>query len=153
MIHEHFIFGYPGFQGDVTLGPFIEEEALETAIGIARHIMSFGIKSVVDPTPNECGRNPKYEKMFFRAAARVQLETGIVILTHTQEGTMGPQQVQLLIDNGADPSRIIIGHMCGNTNPDYHKEVMDQGVRIAFDRFGIQGIAGAPFDHELSIRF
>jgi phosphotriesterase-related protein len=224
LIHEHFIFGYPGFQGDVTLGAFNEETALEEAINIARYMQSFGVKTVVDPTPNECGRNPEflkkiseatglqivcatgyyyegegatpyfkfrqalgtaeeeiyqmfkkeltdgisdsgikpgviklasskdeiteYEKMFFRAGARVQQETGAVILTHTQEGTMGPEQVRLLIENGADPGKIIIGHMCGNTDPEYHKQVMDQGVRIGLDRFGIQGMVGAPFDQE-----
>jgi phosphotriesterase-related protein len=224
LIHEHFIFGYPGFQGDVTLGAFNEESALEEAINIARYMQSFGVKTVVDPTPNECGRNPEflkkiseatglqiicatgyyyegegatpyfkfrqalgtaeeeiyemfkkeltegiagsgiipgviklasskdeiteYEKMFFRAGARVQQETGAVILTHTQEGTMGPEQARLLIENGADPGKIIIGHMCGNTTPEYHKQVMDQGVRIGLDRFGIQGMVGAPFDQE-----
>ncbi|WP_462411801.1 phosphotriesterase family protein [Neobacillus sp. Marseille-QA0830] len=224
LIHEHIIFGYPGYQGDVTLGPFNEEEVLEQAIGIARQMQSYGVETVVDPTPNECGRNPlflkkvseatglniicatgyyyegegappyfkfrqglgtaeqeiyemfkveitegiagtgikpgiiklassrdritEYEQMFFRAAAKVQQETGIVILTHTQEGTMGPEQAKMLIELGADPSKIIIGHMCGNTNPDYHKQVLDQGVRIGFDRFGIQMMVGAPFDHE-----
>jgi phosphotriesterase-related protein len=224
LIHEHFVFGYPGYQGDVTLGRFNEEEALAAAVGAARQMMSFGVKTVVDPTPNECGRNPlflkkvseasglqiicatgyyyegegappyfklrqglgtaeeeiyemfkkeitegiagtgikpgiiklasskdeitEYEKMFFRAAAKVQKETGIVILTHTQEGTMGPEQARMLIELGVDPSKIIIGHMCGNTNPAYHKEVLDQGVRIGFDRFGIQVLVGAPFDHE-----
>jgi phosphotriesterase-related protein len=224
LIHEHFIFGYPGYQGDVTLGAFKEAEALEAAIGVARQMMSFGVQTVVDPTPNECGRNPlflkkiseatglqiicatgyyyegegappyfkmrqglgsaeeeiyemfkteisegiagtgikpgiiklassknqisEYEKMFFRAAARIHKKTGIVILTHTQEGTMGPEQARMLIEQGVDPSKIIIGHMCGNTNPAYHKEVMDQGVRIGFDRFGIQGLVGAPFDQE-----
>lgn len=224
LIHEHFIFGYPGFQGDVTLGAFKEDKVLEAAIGVARLMQSFGVQTVVDPTPNECGRNPlflkkiseatglqiicatgyyyegegappyfkfrqalgtaeqeiyemfkieitegiagtgikpgiiklasskdqitEYEKMFFRAAARVQRETGTVILTHTQEGTMGPEQARLLIELGADPSKIIIGHICGNTDPAYHKEVMDQGVRVGFDRFGIQGMVGAPFDQE-----
>lgn len=224
LIHEHFIFGYPGFQGDVTLGAFNEEAALEEAINIARQMQSFGVRTVVDPTPNECGRNPEflkkiseatglqiicatgyyyegegatpyfkfrqalgtaeeeiyemfkkeltegiagtgikpgviklasskdeiteYEKIFFRAGARIQQETGAVILTHTQEGTMGPEQVRLLMENGADPGKIIIGHMCGNTDPEYHKQVLDQGVRIGFDRFGIQGMVGAPFDQQ-----
>lgn len=224
LIHEHFVFGYPGYQGDVTIGAFNEEEALESAIGAARQMMSFGVQTVVDPTPNECGRDPfflkkiseatglqiicatgyyyegegatsyfklrqglgtaeeeiyemfkkeitegiagtgikpgiiklasskdeitEYEKMFFRAAARVHQETGIVILTHTQEGTMGPEQAKYLIELGVDPSKIIIGHMCGNLNPSYHKKVLDQGVRIGFDRFGIQVLVGAPFDQE-----
>ena len=222
LVHEHFIFGYPGFQGDVTLGRFDQEEALNESIMVARQMMSHGVKTVVDPTPNECGRDPlflrkiseatglqivcgtgyyyegegappyfmfrqglgtgeqdiyemfkaevtegiagtgikpgiiklasskdritDYEKMFFRAAAKVQQETGIIILTHTQEGTMGPEQAQLLLEHGADPARIIIGHMCGNTDPEYHKATMDQGVMIGFDRFGIQGLVGAPPD-------
>lgn len=38
--------------------------------------------------------------------------------------------------------------MCGNTNPEYHQKVLDQGVQIAFDRFGLQGLVGTPFDSE-----
>lgn len=224
LIHEHFMFGYPGYQGDVTLGSFHREEALEFAVGVARQLRSYGVQTVVDPTPNECGRDPlflrdiseqaglqiicatgyyyegegappyfkfrkglgtaeqdiyemfkveveegiagtgikpgiiklassrdqitNYEKMFFEAAAKIQQETGIVLLTHTQEGTMGPEQAEFLIERGADPSKIILGHMCGNTDPEYHKRALDQGVRIGFDRFGIQGLVGAPFDHE-----
>lgn len=224
LIHEHFVFGYPGYQGDVTIGAFKEDEALEFACGIARQIMSHGVKTVVDPTPNECGRDPlflkkiseatglqiicatgyyyegegapayfkfrralgtaeleiyemfkkeitegigttgikpgiiklasskdtitDYEKMFFHAAAKVHQKTGIVLLTHTQKGAMGPEQAKLLIELGADPSKIIIGHMDGNASLEYQKAVMDQGVKIGFDRFGIQGVGGTPSDQE-----
>ncbi|WP_019415581.1 phosphotriesterase [Paenisporosarcina sp. TG20] len=224
LIHEHFIFGYPGFQGDSTLGPFNHEKAVEAGIAAAEKMMSHGVKTVVDPTPNECGRNPEvlkeisqrsglqiicatgfyyegegappyfkfraslgsaeqeisemfmkeikdgigqtnikpgiiklasskdvitdYEKMFFRAAAKAQQETGITVLTHTQEGTMGPEQAQLLVELGADPSSIVIGHMCGNTDPAYHKRTLETGVNIALDRFGLQGMVGAPFDQQ-----
>lgn len=224
LIHEHFVFGYPGFHGDDSLLGFDEQDALETGITIALQLLSFGVDTVVDPTPNECGRNPEllkeisertglqivcatgfyyegegaapflkfrqglgtaeeeiyemfkkeitegirntgikpgiiklasrkgviteYERMFFKAAARVHLEEGTVILTHTQEGTMGPDQVELLIDLGCDPKKIVIGHMCGNTDTDYHEKVLEKGVFIAFDRFGIQGMGGAPNDNE-----
>jgi phosphotriesterase-related protein len=224
LIHEHFVFGYPGFHGDDSLGGFDEQDALETGITIALQLLSFGVDTVVDPTPNECGRNPEllkeisertglqivcatgfyyegegatpyfkfrqglgtaeeeiyemfkkeitegirntgikpgiiklasskgviteYERMFFKAAARVHLEEGTVILTHTQEGTMGPDQVELLIDLGCDPKKIVIGHMCGNTDTDYHVKVLEKGAFIAFDRFGIQGMVGAPNDDE-----
>jgi phosphotriesterase-related protein len=89
-----------------------------------------------------------YEKMFFKVAARVQKETGITIVTHTQEGTMGPEQAELLVSEGADPSRILIGHMDGNTDINYHIRTLEQGVFVGFDRFGIQGFVGAPMDSE-----
>jgi len=224
LIHEHFLFGYPGFEGDVTLGPFNQKEAVENAVIAARNMMKNGVETVIDPTPNECGRNPEvlkkvaeitglqiicatgfyyegegappyfkfrqmlgtaerdiyemfitevndgiaktgirpgiiklasskdeitpYERMFFEAAARVHRETGILLVTHTQEGTMGPEQAKLLIDLGVDPTKIIIGHMCGNTDPAYHKRVLQTGVKIGFDRFGIQQFVGAPMDEE-----
>ncbi|WP_308211912.1 hypothetical protein [Neobacillus cucumis] len=111
-------------------------------------IAGTGIKPGIIKLASSKDETTEYEKMFFRAAARVQQETGIVILTHTQEGTMGPEQARMRIEHGADPNKIIIGHMCGNTNPEYHKEVMDEGVRIGFDRFGIQVLAGAPLDQD-----
>lgn len=224
LIHEHFVFGYPGFHGDETLGGFDELEAIEAGVKAALAVQKHGVKTVVDPTPNECGRNPEvlkaiseeaglqiicstgfyyegegatpyfkfrqslgtaekdiyemfyeeitsgigqtgirpgyiklatskdeitpYERMFFEAAAKVHKETGIRIITHTQEGTMGPEQARLLTELGVDPNKIVIGHMCGNTNPEYHKETMKYGVKIGFDRFGIQKLVGAPMDDE-----
>ncbi|WP_347549973.1 phosphotriesterase-related protein [Pseudalkalibacillus hwajinpoensis] len=224
LVHEHFAFGYPGFSGDVSLGAFNFQEALQVGISVAENVMAHGVKTVVDPTPNECGRNPEllkkissetglqiicatgyyyegegappyfkfrqglgtaeqdiyemfikeikdgigatgvkpgviklasskdiitdYELMFFKAAARVHKETGITILTHTQEGTMGPEQANLLIEEGVNPQSIIIGHMCGNTDVAYHIKTLETGVNIGFDRFGIQGLVGAPFDKE-----
>lgn len=40
----------------------------------------------------------------------------------------------------------MIGHMDGNTDVSYHIVTLEHGVNIAFDRFGIQGIVGAPMD-------
>ena len=79
------------------------------------------------------------EENFFRAAGRAQKETGCNIITHTQLGTMGPEQAEMLISEGADPARIAIGHMCGNTDIGYHKKVLEQGVYINLDRFGLEG--------------
>ncbi|WP_308211913.1 hypothetical protein [Neobacillus cucumis] len=56
LIYEHFIFGYPGFQGNVTLGTFNKEEALERhchSEAVSKH----GVQTVVYPSPNECSRD------------------------------------------------------------------------------------------------
>lgn len=215
LMHEHFLFGYCGFQGDATLGGFREQEYLNACLKAVADARAYGIETIVDATTNECGRNVRFlkkiadltgmniicstgyyfeaessfaywnfrkgfadigqeiyemmltevtqgiegtgikagviklassyqqitpiEELFFKAAARVQKETGVVIITHTQRGTMGPQQADLLIANGADPGKIAIGHMCGNTDVSYHEEVLKRGVYVNLDRFGLQG--------------
>ncbi|MGM9606296.1 MAG: phosphotriesterase [Oscillospiraceae bacterium] len=215
LMHEHFLYGYCGYQGDATLGPFREDEAFQICLKAAQTAKSYGIHTVVDATTNECGRDVRFleklataaginiicstgfyfeqesayaywkfrsaftniedeiaemmiteltegiggtgikagviklassyhvitpmEETFFKAAARAQRETGCVIITHTQQGTMGPEQAALLIENGADPGKIAIGHMCGNQDIEYHKRVLSQGVYVNLDRFGLQG--------------
>lgn len=225
LMHEHFLFGYCGFQGDATLGGFREEEYLDACLKAVEDARAYGIETIVDATTNECGRNVRFlkrvadltgiqivcstgyyfeaessfaywnfrrgfadvgqeiyemmltevtqgiegtgikagviklassyqqitpmEEIFFKAAARVQKETGVVIITHTQRGTMGPQQADLLIANGADPGKIAIGHMCGNTDVSYHEEVLKRGVYVNLDRFGLQGeLFHTPTDDE-----
>lgn len=215
LMHEHFLFGYCGFQGDATLGGFNEEAYTDACIQAVKDARAYGIETLVDATTNECGRNVRFlkkisdmtgmniicstgyyfqaessyaywnfrkgfadieqeiyelmltevtkgiegtdikagviklasslneitpmEEHFFKAAARVQRDTGVVIITHTQQGTMGPEQADLLISNGASPDKIAIGHMCGSTNIAYHEEVLKKGVYVNLDRFGLQG--------------
>jgi phosphotriesterase-related protein len=76
--------------------------------------------------------------MVLKAAARAQKDTGVPITTHTELGTMGPEQADLLIAEGADPGRIVIGHIDGSADINYHTAVLDRGVFIAFDKLGMQ---------------
>lgn len=78
------------------------------------------------------------EKALLRAAALTTKETGVPIMTHTHDGTMGPEQADLLISEGVNPQKIVIGHMCGNPSLEYQIDVLSKGVYIAFDRFGIE---------------
>lgn len=225
LMHEHFLFGFCGYQGDTTIGCFKEEEYMETCMKVVEDAREYGIETIVDATTNECGRNPLFlkklsektgmniicstgyylqpesayaywmfrkgfadieseicemmvaeltvgigdtgvkagciklassyneitemEQVFFRAAARAQKETGCVIITHTQQGTMGPEQAKILIENGADPKKIVIGHMCGSTDIAYHEKVLSYGVYDNFDRFGFEGeLFHTPTDEE-----
>lgn len=126
-----------------------EEEIYEMFMSeIQNGVGKTGLKPGVIKLGSSKDRITDYEQMFFRAAARVQKETGISIITHTQEGTMGPEQAELLISEGVDPKRILIGHMCGNTDISYHLRTLEQGVYVGFDRFGIQKFVGAPMDRE-----
>ena len=62
LMHEHIQFGYPGFRGDVTLGGWNRKTALDQ---IKMHLdiaKSHGVNSIVDATPNECGRDAVFLK-------------------------------------------------------------------------------------------
>lgn len=108
-----------------------------------------GIKAGVMKLASSAGVIQPFEEKFFKAAARVNVATGYPIITHTELGTMGPEQAKLLIENGANPQDIAIGHMCGNTDVDYHERVLQQGVFDAFDRFGLEGdLFHTPTDEE-----
>lgn len=223
LIHEHFLFGMPGAQADETMAPFDREAAINEGIKMAERLKTHGVKTVVDCTTNDCGRDPGFlkeisektgvnivcssgyytesegslgyygarmyisedvnqeiyemfeaeamvgiartgiksgvfklasgpgniadsEKIFFVAAARASKEYGIPIITHTSEGQLGPEQADLLLAEGADPKRVIIGHICGSTDMEYFLKVLEKGVYIAFDRFGIQGCWGGVMD-------
>lgn len=228
-IHEHILFGYPGFQGDMTVAPFDWDGTLKLCIDTIKPLMdNYGLQTVVEATPNDCGRDVRfmkalaeatslniipctgyyyegegapayfkqrlgmsgdiipdileifrteitkgiegtgikagvfklasskgvitpYEEPFFKAAAIVSSEEGIPIITHTQEGTMGPEQADLLIANGADPKRINIGHMGGSTDISYHLQVLSKGVYISIDRFGLERLVGCPSDYEREV--
>jgi phosphotriesterase-related protein len=78
-----------------------------------------------------------YEESALKAAARTQKVTGVPIITHTEGGTMGPEQVDLLVSEGADPKQIMVGHACGNGDMRYHTSVLDKGAYVSFDRIGL----------------
>jgi phosphotriesterase-related protein len=88
----------------------------------------------------------EYEESFFKAAARVSVEEGVSIITHTQEGTHGLAQADLLLAEGVDPGRIMIGHSDCNTDMDYLMSIVEKGVFIGLDRWGLQGGWGLPYD-------
>ncbi len=79
-----------------------------------------------------------YEEIVLRAAARAHRETGAPITTHTDEGTMGVEQLDVLTAEGVSPSAIVVGHSCGSSNLDYHLAMLDRGAYLGFDRFGLE---------------
>lgn len=224
LVHEHILFGFPGWEGDRTIAPFDRKPVVESAVTTLKALKELGLDSVIDATPLDGGRNVEvlrevseksevniicstgyyteaegaptywkfraslgdvsdeiyelflaevadgimntgikagvikvgagkgqitdYEKLMFVTAARVQKETGVPIVTHTQEGTMGPQQAELLISAGADPKRVQIGHMSDNLDVEYQKDTLAHGVFVAWDRMGLQGLVGCPMDEQ-----
>ena len=97
-----------------------------------------GIKPGILKVSTGLGCISQCEEAVLLAAAQATKETGTPIMTHTQDGTMGPEQADILIGEGVAPNKIVIGHMCGNPSMQYQLEVLKRGTYIAFDRFGIE---------------
>jgi 5-phospho-D-xylono-1,4-lactonase len=76
------------------------------------------------------------EHKVFVAAAQAHQATGALISTHTEAGTMGIEQVELLTGLGVPPNRILIGHLDHCLDIDYHREIADSGVYMGIDQIG-----------------
>jgi phosphotriesterase-related protein len=79
------------------------------------------------------------EERVHRAAARAQIATGLAVTTHSQKSRVGLEQLRILLAEGADPSRIVIGHCDNYPVLDYHLELLNTGACIEFDLFGVPG--------------
>jgi phosphotriesterase-related protein len=225
LMHEHFTFAYPGWYADATIAPEDFKAALKINIGVIKTAQKYGIKTIIDVTPNDAGgRNPAlykalakktglniicatglytehegaptywttkavwgmnlpkmmselfikeitmgigktgvkagvikigssspkmttYETSVHKAAVIAQKSTGVPIITHTDGPLGGVEQAELLIAEGANPKKVMIGHVSNSKDIEYHKAILAKGVYIAFDRIGLDIIT--PFDVNL----
>lgn len=73
------------------------------------------------------------ERRIFEAAAIAHNVTGAPILTHTEEGTAGLLQVELLSKLGVKPAHIVISHLDRRPDLGYHREVLSTGAFLEYD--------------------
>ncbi len=100
--------------------------------------MTEGIgRSMLRPGFIKCGASynlisPQEEKVTI-AAARAHRATGAPIWVHTEAGTMGLEQLDILEREGADLSRVCIGHLDRNADLWYHKKIAARGAYVGYD--------------------
>ena len=73
------------------------------------------------------------EERSFRAAALTQRRTGLTITTHAARWPVGREQLRILVEAGADPARVIIGHCDTVPDTSYHEELARGGSYVQFD--------------------
>lgn len=83
------------------------------------------------------------ERRVLRAVAAAARETGLAISVHLHPwGHEGPAVLDELVAAGADPTRVVLGHLTTAIDrPDDLRRLADRGVILGFDLFG--------FDHSL----
>ncbi len=221
LVHEHFVFAYPGWFADDTMAPVDAKAIFKTDLAVIKTAQKYGIKTIIDATTNDVGgRDPilykklakktginiicstglytehegspaywttkaiwgmdiskmmselfikeitqgigktgvkagvikigsgpkmsAYETAVHKAAVVAQKATGVPIITHTEGPTGGVEQADLLLAEGANPKKVMIGHVSNSKDIEYHKAILAKGVYIAFDRIGLDIIT--PFD-------
>ena len=86
---------------------------------------------------DEPGLTPNIEKIH-RAAARASLQTGAPIMAHSRPASgTGPKQVEVLLEEGVPAERIQIAHTGDTDDLGYIEGLLDKGVYIGMDRYGL----------------
>lgn len=125
----------PGWVRQASLDELTRRFIADATTGIGGTGVRAGI---LGELPAGLGELTAHEAKGLRAAARAHLATGLAVSTHTTHGTMALEQVDLLAGEGADLTRVVIGHMDNHPELDYVRRVLDRGVSIAFDSVGKQ---------------
>ncbi|MDR0850930.1 MAG: phosphotriesterase-related protein [Clostridiales Family XIII bacterium] len=74
LAHEHVIFGYPGYEGDASFNVWDEERFFGVVEPVIEKIKQQGIKTIVDCTTNDLGRDVEMLK-------KVSVRCGVNIIT------------------------------------------------------------------------
>jgi phosphotriesterase-related protein len=129
--HEH--MGLPPYWRTRT----VEEIASLYVDEIERGIAGTPIRAGVIKCATGAPEITPLEKKFLQAASIAQRATGAPIITHTQQGILGPEQQQEFEQHGVPLNRCLIGHCCNNSDPAYHLRVAQGGSYVGFDRVGM----------------
>ncbi len=96
------------------------------------------IKPGVIKCATSAGKITDGEKKALQAAARASKATGVPVTTHTTEGSMGPEQLEIFEGEGVNPQHVIIGHCSDNANLSYHLKMLKRKTFLGFDRIGYE---------------
>jgi phosphotriesterase-related protein len=77
------------------------------------------------------------ERRVLAAAAIAQQCTGAAIISHTQEGHGALEQLEFLLGHGADPARVVVGHLDCAGDVRLAIEVIGLGANVGYDRIGL----------------
>ncbi|WP_046247169.1 phosphotriesterase family protein [Hymenobacter terrenus] len=97
---------------------------------------------VIERTPHKAGMVKlatgdeaftPHQELIFRAVVNTHRETGVPILTHTNSGRHALAQAELFANLGADLQHVVLSHLDRCPDLDYHRAVLQTGVRVEFD--------------------
>jgi phosphotriesterase-related protein len=105
---------------------------------ITEGIGSSGIRAGLITCATGLNEITPHEEKCLRAAGRAHRVTGAPIVALTESATMGNEQLDILASERVDFTQVMIGHSCSTANLAYHLSLLDRGVFLGFDRFGME---------------
>ena len=138
-----FHFSGPGLLFDVP-EPMTEMFVNDIENGIA----GTGVKAAfLKCAIEEQGMTPGVERVM-RAVAQAHVRTGAPITVHTNvHNRSGLETQRVLREEGADLTKVVIGHSGDSTDLDYLMELADAGSILGMDRFGLDVLL--PFEQRV----
>jgi predicted metal-dependent phosphotriesterase family hydrolase len=92
------------------------------------------------------------EERSFRAAARASRETGAMVSTHAATFPTGLAQLDILVEEGVDPARVVIGHADTVKSVEYSLALLRRGAFVQFDCLMTCRIGGQLVRHQIDRR-
>jgi predicted metal-dependent phosphotriesterase family hydrolase len=77
------------------------------------------------------------EERVHRAVARASRRTGLAISTHAVLSPVGREQLRIFEEEGADPTRVVIGHADTYPDMDHLLSIVERGASVEFDFLGM----------------
>ncbi|MEV4128998.1 phosphotriesterase-related protein [Nocardia sp. NPDC049707] len=125
--------------------PMVEMFVKDLTEGIADTGVRAGFLKCAIEAP---GLTPGVERVM-RAVGQASAQTGAPITVHTNPHTRSGLVAQrVLAEEGADLSRVVIGHSGDTTDIDYLIELADAGSLLGMDRFGLNVLL--PFEDRVN---
>ncbi len=73
------------------------------------------------------------DERIFEAAAHAHKATGAPILTHVEQGAGALEQTEKLSGCGVDLAKVVLSHTDRKPEPDYHRDILQTGVKVEYD--------------------
>src|SRR4051794_6078792 len=122
---------------------FLHNRDADFMAGLFVHDIEQGIQGTdvkaafIKCAADEPGVTENIEKVH-RAAARACVRTGAPIMAHSRPASnTGPRQVEIFLEEGVAPEKIQIAHTGDSADLDYIEGLLDKGVYIGLDRYGL----------------
>lgn len=127
-------FGLPYYFQNKAVDELAEFIIKELEIGIGQKDIKAGIIKVA----TSANQITETEEKVLKAAVIAHKETRAPIITHTELGTMGKEQLEIFEMEGVNLHQVCIGHSDCCSDLKYHLDLIKRGAFVGFDRIGLK---------------